>query len=43
MMMNETIHMFGAGAGVYGIRQLLGNYINKFTINYLGIKRGGYA
>lgn len=42
-MINETMHLFTAGAGVYLLKSFLGHYIEKFTINYLGTRKGFYA
>ena len=43
LMMNEFIHMVSAGAGVYAIKGLVGNYIDRFTLNYLGQRRQLYG
>jgi hypothetical protein len=41
-MMNSTIHMFSAGAATFLLKGLLGNHITKYSVSYLGEKRGLY-
>ena len=43
MMMNEMFHFLTAGAALFGIRTLFGNSITKYTVNYLGQRRGDFA
>ena len=43
MMMNEMFHFLTAGAALFGIRTLFGNSITKYTVEYLGQRRGDFA
>jgi hypothetical protein len=43
LILHEFLHLFSAGVGTYMVKSLLGTGIEKFTINYLGTRRGQYA
>lgn len=42
-IVNSTIHMISAGMATFFMKALVGGFIDRTTVNYLGTKRGLYA
>jgi len=42
-MMNEMLNFVMGGITMFGMKTFLGNTIDKYTINYLGQRRGEFA
>lgn len=42
-MMNSFINLVMSGITMYGMKTFLGSSIDKYTVNYLGSRRGEWA
>ena len=43
VMMNGLLNMLMAGGTTFGLKTVFGRGIEKYTTNYLGVKRGEWA